>query len=144
MNQLLSNVVMEGTARSIKLKESVDVAGKTGTSGNDRDRLFVGYTPYYIGGIWTGFARADQSVGNNQPSHLEIWDEVMKRIHDATVFSGYEENIRAFNTDKLILAPYCSKSGLVPTDWCQLDDESELKLGYFKSTALPTEECNYH
>ena len=145
MNQLLSNVVTDGTARRIKLKENVDVAGKTGTSGNDKDRLFVGYTPYYVCGIWTGFGKSDQPVGNNSPSHLDIWDEVMRRIHNELVFSGYDEQQEVFNTDRLIIAPYCSKSGLAPTEWCELDDEAELKLGYFKiGENLSRTECDYH
>ena len=134
MNQLLSNVVNDGTARRITLKEIVDVAGKTGTSGNDKDRLFIGYTPYYTAGIWCGFARGDASVGFNTPSHLEIWDKVMTRIHEKMVFNGYEENIGGFNTDKLVIAPYCSISGLAPKEECGLDDGATVKLGYYKAS----------
>lgn len=144
MNQLLSGVVDDGTARQIKLKEYVDVAGKTGTSGSDRDRLFVGYTPYYVAGIWTGFGKDNKDVGFNSPSHLEIWDEVMKRIHDARVFDGYDESLRSFSTDGITVAPYCSKSGAIPTEWCELDEYATVKFGYFKSTDIPKFECEYH
>ena len=144
MNQLLSNVVTDGTARQISLKELVDVAGKTGTSGNDKDRLFVGYTPYFVAGIWCGFSGIDKSVGHNDPSHVQIWDEVMKRIHDKLVFAGYEENVKVFNTDKLIILPYCSESGMTPTEYCELDDNASIKHGYFKSGDSNKNECNYH
>ena len=144
MNQLLSNVVGDGTARQITLKESVDTAGKTGTSGNDRDRLFVGYTPYYTAGIWCGFDKADRQVGQNSPSHLKIWDDIMKKIHSELVFCSYDEVLRSFNTDKLVIAPYCSKSGMVPTEWCELDEETVLKFGYFNSKYIPQNLCDYH
>ena len=144
MNQLLSGVVADGTARQITLKESVDTAGKTGTSGNDRDRLFVGYTPYYTAGIWCGYEKANMQVGYNSPSHIKIWDEVMKKVHDLLIFSDYSEMLRSFDTKKLIIAPYCSKSGLVPTEWCELDDEANVKLGYFDYKNAPKSECDYH
>lgn len=144
MNQLLTNVVSDGTARQIRLKELVDVAGKTGTSGNDRDRLFVGYTPYFCAGIWCGYGNANKSVGQNSPSHLQIWDEVMTLIHDKLIFDNYDEELSAFSTDTLIVVPYCSKSGQCITDECQLDDESSIRLGYFKLNDFPKEYCQYH
>jgi penicillin-binding protein 1A len=144
MNQLLSEVVLDGTARQIRLKENVDTAGKTGTSGNDKDRLFVGYTPYFTAGIWCGFGKSDLQVGHNVPNHLQIWDEVMKRIHDRLIFSDFEEAIDSFDTSRITIAPYCSKSGNVPTEWCELDDESMIKFGYFSDKNTPLKECEYH
>ena len=144
MNQLLANVVNDGTARRIKLKEIIDVAGKTGTSGNDRDRLFIGYTPYYTAGIWCGYAKGDKQVGINTPSHLDIWNNVMTLIHERLVFDDYDEKTEIFNTDKIIISPYCSQSGLKPKDECALDDYSVIKFGYYKSTDELIEECDYH
>ena len=144
MNQLLSNVVLDGTARQIRLKELVDVAGKTGTSGNDRDRLFIGYTPYFTAGIWCGYQNGDKAVGQNTPSHLHIWDEVMTLIHDKLVFDSFDEELEAFSTDKLIIMPYCSRSGLAVSEECELDDYSSVRLGYFKAQDFPKDECDYH
>ncbi len=144
MNQLLSNVVNNGTARQIRLKELVDVAGKTGTSGNDKDRLFIGYTPYFTAGIWCGFGKADRPVGFNNPSHLDIWDDVMQRIHGKLIFNGYSEELESFKTGNLIIAPYCSKSGSTPTEDCELDEDAEIRLGYFKPENVPAEKCDYH
>lgn len=144
MNQLLSEVVLDGTGRQIRLKENVDTAGKTGTSGNDKDRLFVGYTPYFTAGIWCGFGKSDLQVGHNVPNHLQIWDEVMKRIHERFVFSNYADTIDSFDTSRITVAPYCSKSGNIPTEWCELDDESVIKFGYFRDKNTPRKECEYH
>ena len=144
MNQLLSNVVIDGTARQIKLKELIDVAGKTGTSGNDRDRLFVGYTPYFTAGIWCGYGSEDKAVGSNNPNHLQIWDAVMTKIHDKLIFSGYEESVESFDTNKLVVMPYCSKTGKKTTEWCELDDEAIIRFGFFSRDFLDESECEYH
>ena len=144
MNQLLSRVVIDGTASQIKLKELVDVAGKTGTSGGDRDRLFIGYTPYFTAGIWCGYGGHNKAVGNNSPSHLNIWDEVMHLIHEKTVMAGFRDEIKGFDTSDLIISPYCSKSGLAPNELCELDDDASVKLGYFKKKDCPVEECEHN
>lgn len=144
MNQLLSNVVSDGTARQIRLKELVDVAGKTGTSGNDRDRLFVGYTPYFTAGIWCGYSNGDKHVGLNSPSHIEIWDRVMHAIHENLIFSGYSDEIQGFSTDRIVIAPYCSRSGDIPSASCELDEDAELRLGCFKSGKSPEKICEVH
>lgn len=43
-----------GTATNVA-KLSVPVAGKTGTTNDAVDAWFIGYTPYYVGGVWVGF-----------------------------------------------------------------------------------------
>ena len=144
MNQMLSNVVLDGTARLIRLKELVDVAGKTGTSGNDRDRLFIGYTPYFTAGIWTGYGKEDKEVGYNNPNHLQIWDSIMTQIHERLIFTGYDETVKSFETNRLVVAPYCSVSGKSPTEQCELDDGAIIKFGYFVPQNLNEELCEYH
>ena len=144
INQLLMNVVNDGTARQINLKNSVDTAGKTGTSGGDRDRLFIGYTPYFSAGIWCGFTSGNNSVGFNTPSHLQIWDSVMSEIHDELVFDKFNENIRCFDTSDLILQPYCSISGELASESCELDDEMRIQYGYYSKNNLPDNICEIH
>lgn len=144
MNQLLMNVVSDGTARQITLKDSIDTAGKTGTSSGDRDRLFVGYTPYYSAGIWCGFSNGKEAVGSNSPTHLQIWDAVMKKIHNELVFKEYDENVRGFDVTELSLQPYCSISGETPSEECELDDEARIEYGYFSVDNLPNEFCKIH
>ena len=144
MNQMLSNVVLDGTARLIRLKELIDVAGKTGTSGNDRDRLFIGYTPYFTAGIWTGYGKEDKEVGYNNPNHLQIWDSIMTQIHERLILKGYDETVKSFETNRLVVAPYCSVSGKSPTEQCELDDGAIIKFGYFAPQNLNEELCEYH
>ena len=56
MSDLLYGVVngSSGTGKLAKLS-SIPTYGKTGTTNNDYDNWFVGYTQYYVGGVWFGF-----------------------------------------------------------------------------------------
>ena len=144
MNQLLMNVVNDGTARQINLKHSIDTAGKTGTSGGDKDRLFIGYTPYFTAGIWCGFSDGSSIVGSNNPSHLRIWDKIMMEIHEELVFEEFDENVRCFDTSGLILQPYCSISGDLANEECEIDDEMRIEYGYYSRENLPEKSCIIH
>ncbi len=76
MNQLLSGVVAYGTGKSAKLDRPA--AGKTGTTQDSRDALFVGYTADLICGVW--FGNDDDSpmknvTGGTLPAHA--WHDFM-------------------------------------------------------------------
>lgn len=141
MNQLLMRVVESGTASKIRLKELYDTAGKTGTSSNDKDRLFIGYTPYYTGGIWCGYPDNSKSVGNHNRNHLDVWDAVMTAIHEETV----TDNFKSFSTKGLISAAFCLDSGELFSEDCLYDARgSRVSYGYFIKGTEPSEECHRH
>ncbi|HEY7991119.1 MAG TPA: PBP1A family penicillin-binding protein [Stellaceae bacterium] len=52
MNQLLAGVIDRGTGRAARLDRPA--AGKTGTTQDFRDALFVGYTAQLVAGVWLG------------------------------------------------------------------------------------------
>ena len=141
MNQLLSEVVKSGTAGRITLKNTINTAGKTGTSSGDRDRLFIGYTPYYTAGIWCGY-ESGKSLGTLSVSHLKIWDEIMTKIHEATV---REEHKRSFSTEGLKRMGYCRDSGELYCERCIYDVRGDrLEYGYFTRDNCPTLPCSRH
>lgn len=143
MNQMLSGVTESGTAKRITLKYSVDTAGKTGTSGNDRDRWFIGYTPYYTAGIWCGYENGAQAIGASGRSHLDIWDEVMRQVHASCLKD--ERAIRAFSTEGLIRQAYCKDSGERFTPTCAQDPRaSRMAYGYFTPDNQPSVNCERH
>lgn len=144
MTQLLSEVVEEGTARAISLGELVDVAGKSGTSGGDLDRLFIGFTPYYTAGIWCGYPTKRTAIGAVEKTHFEIWDEVMRKIHDVCITGGDDE-VEGFDTHDLIELEYCRDSGDLVCEGCELDlRENRVATGYFTLDNMPTSECKRH
>ncbi len=56
MTSILQGVITEGTATNLKkIVGRPDIAGKTGTTNENVDAWFVGYTPDYTCGVWVGF-----------------------------------------------------------------------------------------
>lgn len=141
MSQMLSEVTQDGTARSLTLGELIAVGGKTGTSGGDRDRLFVGFTPYYTAGIWCGYADGTRSLSGRSRDHLALWDEVMREIHVATDRADHT----GFCTDGLVRCGYCRDSGALFCPSCLADPRGDrLREGYFTEQTLPRTACTRH
>ena len=79
MTYMMRKVVEEGTGTEAQLW-SVPVAGKTGTSGEYKDRWFAGITPYYAAVVWTGYDIPEVINGSGNPS-AKLWKQVMSKVH---------------------------------------------------------------
>ena len=140
MNQLLSCVVKDGTAKSITLKNMIDMAGKTGTASGAYERMFIGYTPYYVGGIWCGYEGERRAVTSS--AHLTAWDSVMHELHKEILS---DVSVKSFSTEGLVYRPYCMDSGELYSDNCTLDPRgSRIAYGYFSPDNAPTALCKRH
>ena len=142
MNQMLMGVTDYGTARRIRLKYSYDTAGKTGTSALNRDRWFVGYTPYYTAGVWSGYPGNDKEVGMYSQSQIKVWDDVMMRVHSECV---NKENEQFFSLVGVVKSEYCSDSGHLFSQECIYDPRGDrCRAGYFIKGTEPKMLCNRH
>jgi len=80
VTDMMRSVINEGTAASVRSAiPSLDIAGKTGTTNDQRDAWFVGMTPELLTVVWVGF-------DNNQPlglsgsqAALPVWLSFNKR-----------------------------------------------------------------
>ena len=149
MTKMLNNVVNRGTATVISLRKKVDVAGKTGTAGNDYDRWFVGFTPYYVGAVWYGYSYP-KSIGNvSNPSNI-LFDLVMTKVHEdiineaeagGTPLKKFEDN----RPSDIVEVNYCIDSGKLPSAACSLDPRgNRIEKGYFARSNRPFETCDCH
>lgn len=82
MNTMLVDVVENGTGKAAGLA-NWQAAGKTGTTQNSRDALFVGYTAHLVAAIW--FGNDDGSpmknvTGGSMPA--KSWASFMKAAHE--------------------------------------------------------------
>ena len=138
MTKLLEGVAREGTSSAITLQTITACAGKTGTTSNDCDRWFVGYTPELLCGVWCGYAYPEALSGKNLATG--IWNEVMTRI---TLRRGGKT---AFETpSSLVYAAYCKDSGDLCTEICAKDPRGDrTAYGWFVKGSEPTKECACH
>jgi penicillin-binding protein 1A len=75
---MLEGVVKEGTGRQAQVLRRA-VAGKTGTTDNYRDAMFIGFSPSIIAGVWVGQdlggTLGDKETGAR--AALPIWIDFM-------------------------------------------------------------------
>ncbi len=149
MTKILSEVADPygyGTARKLTVNKKVDVAAKTGTTNDNKDIYFVGYTPYFVGGVWFGYEQPRYLPGFSVSPSLSLWDKVMLKLHE-----GYIEDakngvpLREFDYSELISYEYCRDSGLLVGEYCSLDPRgSRTATGYGTKDTLPTATCDKH
>ncbi|MFS4459472.1 transglycosylase domain-containing protein [Bdellovibrio sp. HCB2-146] len=78
---MMKQTILSGSARSITLNGFLHpAAGKTGTTSDNRDAWFAGFTPYLTTVVWVGY-------DNNKPHKLTgsngavpVWTSFMKKI----------------------------------------------------------------
>ena len=138
IRQTLKSVITSGTGGEARFS-GMTIAGKTGTTDENRDRYFAGFSPYYSAAVWTGYKsneRFSESLGN--PSAV-LWREVMRRIHD-----GLEN--KDFNScSGLVQVTVCQDSGLLATDACTHDLRgNRVTTVTVAADTAPTQSCNVH
>lgn len=86
--KMLESVVDSGTAQRLHYRYGLygDLAGKTGTTQNQSDGWFVGFTPKLVAGVWVG-AESPQihfrtmSAGQGSSTALPIWGSFMQSVY---------------------------------------------------------------
>ena len=126
--------------------DGMSQAGKSGTTSNNRDIWFIGYTPYYIGGVWGGCddnqVLKDAKTGEYNGGtgfHKDIWRKIMTKIHEGKTDPGFSK------PEDIVEAQVCRKSGKLPTSGCYQDYRgSAVITELFAKGTVPMEKCTYH
>ena len=84
----LMAVVDEGTAGRLRYKYNIpgEIGGKTGTTNNNSDAWFMGFTPQLVSGVWVGGEDRDihfdsMRMGQGATMALPIWAYFMKKVY---------------------------------------------------------------
>lgn len=139
LTNAMEDVVKVGTGKKLSIASvNMPVAGKTGTTSNDNDLWFVGYTPYYTAGIWGGY---DNNGNQDDTSyHKNLWRTVMERIHKPLARKEFAR------PDSITTAKICTKSGKLAVDGVcdHAPNGSTVRTEFFAKGTEPTEACNVH
>lgn len=82
MTDMLQTVITSGTGRGYSLG-MMPCAGKTGTTNDNKDGWFVGYTPYYTTSVWVGYDIPKEVPGLGGGTYPgKIWHSFMSWLHD--------------------------------------------------------------
>ncbi len=132
VNSMLQSVIKDGTGTAAKLSVNMPAGGKTGTTDDQNDRWFAGFTPYYVGVVWYGYDQPKSLEFLSYHPCMPVWKKVMDAINknlpakDFEIPSTIEE------------AKVCSVTGKLATTNCTTITE------YFKAGKGPTAYCPGH
>jgi penicillin-binding protein 1A len=128
MNKLLKNAVAAGTGTSARFN-GMAIAGKTGTTSQNYDRYFVGYTPYYVAAVWTGYDENEKISYDGNPA-ITMWKKVMQQVHAELPNKDFTRPASGLQTVTI-----CADSGKLCTDACHADPRGSRAI----SVEIPAE-----
>ncbi len=118
MNYCLTAATNEGTGTEANLLNGygITTAGKTGTSGDNYDRWYCGFTGYYTAAVWCGFDDPEsiKCISVNNPAAY-LFKQVMGPLHAG------KGDILLYGTNRMQSVNICLHSGKIATDACTQD-----------------------
>ena len=140
MRKCLSAVVSYGTGGSAAFRYDIATAGKTGTTTNDHDRWFIGFTPYYVAACWVGYDIPKPMSGVWGNPAITPWKAVMSSIHTDKPAATFER------PSDLLAVGICNACGKLATDVCWGIEGAatsvEFRVGYQPYNQCVAEECH--
>lgn len=141
MTDMLKGVIARGTGGSAAVAGR-PAAGKTGTTSENNDVWFVGYTPDLVAAVWIGSDAKEQGrrtylsrhgIGSGLPAR--IWGNF---IRSALAQVPAHDFVRPGG---LVPVTICKKSGLLPSNICPPE---ELITELFVQGTEPSAACDVH
>ncbi|MCF6097026.1 penicillin-binding protein 1A [Thermovorax subterraneus] len=140
MTDMMRSVITEGTAKRLA-DFPFPVAGKTGTTSDNKDVWFVGYTPHLVAAVWMGHDEPTPMkgvAGGYQPAL--IWKQIMTIAHKKLPKVGFPKPAGIEGPIAV-----CQDSGKIPTELCNNDPRgSRIRYEYFIKGTEPSEFCDVH
>ena len=136
MTSMLQGVVNFGTGRVVRdMGITGPVAGKTGTTNNNADVWFVGYTPTLVAGVWFGYDTPHSISGYATGGRLAApaWASIIRAAWHEPAHSAWAP------PSDMVAAVIDPESGQLAGPWCP-----QRKTDWFKPGTAPTDTCTMH
>ena len=115
LTSAMEDVVNSGTGTACQIS-NMPVAGKTGTTSDNKDLWFCGYTPYYTCAVWGGYDD-NKECSYDTNFRFRLWQSIMSRVH-----SGLQT--KDFTMPSTVQQQsVCSVTGLLPGSGCPTTTE---------------------
>jgi penicillin-binding protein 1A len=137
VHSMLESAVEEGTGWVVRARGvEVPVAGKTGTTNDNMDAWFVGYTPTVVAAVWVGHDQRSAlgTRGSGSALAAPIWADFYR--------TGWSEDAGAAERTPpagLVPAVIDAETGLLAGEYCPTT-----RVEWFRVGTEPTEECDQH
>lgn len=141
LTDAMKDVIKSGTGKKAAFKKiKMPQAGKTGTTSDNTDFWFEGYTPYYTAGIWLGYDSMFTQMSGS--ASKVMWRDIMEKVHKVKKLKN--KNFK--KPEDIITRKICKKCGkLAVYGLCDRAlDGNDIKTEYFASGTQPKESCDCH
>lgn len=142
MADMMRTVIANGTATLVRNRfehyGKIPIYGKTGTTSNDHDVWFLGFTPDITLGVWTGYDKPSKLIsGKGTNRSKELWAKIMNTAVEKKP-EWFEATKPLEQPEGIVRKTVSAVSGKLPND---LTREAELlSTDLFNKKYLPTEE----
>lgn len=146
LTRLLCEVNTHGTAaRYLQGTQALGIpsAGKTGTTQNNCDRRYVGYTPRLLAGVWMGYDYPAELRGIHGNPCVTIWDDLMAACE--TAYRGAPYGMDFDLPETVTEVEFCPLSGCLPGEFCTHPlGGHPTERGWFLRGTEPKDTCTLH
>jgi len=115
----MHEVTRHGTAKELKslLPQTLNVAGKTGTTNDSRDSWFAGFSAEHLGVVWVGRDNNKPTGLSGATGAMKVWADIMRTIPTTSLTMSRPENVhwQLVDPDSGLLADeHCAGAEWVP------------------------------
>ena len=139
LKDILNSTVTNGIARRAQVA-NMATAGKTGTTQNQADIWFAGFTPYYATGVWIGNDSPAITMARGSGTTAQLWKHIMTKAH-----KNLESKPKFEEPEGILRVSVCKDSGLLPGPLCSSDPRGgRVYTEIFAKGTEPTSTCKVH